>query len=60
MNPEQLWDTTMDPEHRSMYRIQINDAEEADRTFETLMGAEVAPRKKFIQSHAKKVKNLDI
>jgi DNA gyrase subunit B len=60
MNPEQLWETTMDPERRKMYRIQINDAEEADRTFVTLMGAEVAPRKKFIQAHAKKVKNLDI
>ena len=60
MNPEQLWETTMDPEHRKMYRIQITDAEEADRTFQTLMGAEVAPRKKFIQAHAKKVRNLDI
>jgi DNA gyrase subunit B len=60
MNPEQLWETTMDPERRKMYRIQIQDAEEADRTFETLMGADVAPRKKFIQAHAKKVKNLDI
>ncbi|HLG25941.1 MAG TPA: toprim domain-containing protein, partial [Candidatus Gracilibacteria bacterium] len=60
MNAEQLWDTTMDPENRMMYRIHIEDAEEADRTFETLMGPEVAPRKKFIQSHAKKVKNLDI
>lgn len=60
MNPEQLWETTMDPEARMMYRIHIDEAEEADRTFETLMGSEVAPRKKFIQSHAKKVKNLDI
>jgi len=60
MDPVQLWETTMDPERRKMYRIQITDAEEADRTFETLMGAEVAPRKKFIQSHAKKVRNLDI
>jgi DNA gyrase subunit B len=60
MNPEQLWETTMDPERRKMYRIHITDAEEADKTFEMLMGAEVAPRKKFIQAHAKKVKNLDI
>ena len=60
MNPEQLWETTMDPSERMMYRIQIDEAEEADRTFETLMGSEVAPRKKFIQSHAKKVENLDI
>lgn len=60
MNPDQLWDTTMDPETRLMYKIHIDEAEEADRTFETLMGSEVAPRKKFIQSHAKRVKNLDI
>lgn len=60
MNPDQLWETTMDPERRMMYKILIDEAEEADRTFETLMGSEVAPRKKFIQSHAKKVKNLDI
>jgi DNA gyrase subunit B len=60
MNPEQLWETTMDPENRKMFRIHIADAEEADKTFETLMGSEVAPRKKFIQSHAKRVRNLDI
>ncbi len=60
MNPEQLWETTMDPEKRIMYRINITDAEEAEKTFDTLMGAEVMPRKKFIQAHAKKVKNLDI
>jgi DNA gyrase subunit B len=60
MNPEQLWETTMNPEQRVMYKISIQDAEEADRVFETLMGAEVLPRKKFIQSHAKRVKNLDI
>jgi DNA gyrase subunit B len=60
MNPEQLWETTMDPQRRLMYKITIEDAEDADRVFETLMGAEVLPRKKFIQSHAKKVRNLDI
>lgn len=60
MNPEQLWETTMNPEVRQMRRIHIDDAEEADRTFDMLMGAEVLPRKKFIQAHAKKVQNLDI
>ncbi|MBD3328726.1 DNA topoisomerase (ATP-hydrolyzing) subunit B [Candidatus Peregrinibacteria bacterium] len=60
MNPDQLWETTMDPEQRTMYRITIEDAEEADRTFDMLMGSEVMPRKKFIQAHAKKVENLDV
>ena len=60
MNPEQLWETTMDPENRSFYQVNITDAERADAVFDTLMGSEVAPRKKFIQAHAKKVKNLDI
>jgi DNA gyrase subunit B len=60
MNPEQLWETTMDPSVRSMYRVTIEDAERADSVFDTLMGSEVAPRKKFIQAHAKSVKNLDI
>lgn len=60
MNPEQLWETTLDPQRRMMYKVNIVDAEDADRVFETLMGAEVLPRKKFIQAHAKKVKNLDI
>ncbi len=60
MNAEQLWETTMDPETRTMLRVNIDDAERADYVFETLMGSEVASRKKFIQTHAKKVKNLDI
>ncbi len=60
MNPEQLWETTMNPEKRIMLRVSIDEAERADRVFDTLMGAEVMPRKKFIQAYAKKVQNLDI
>ncbi|TRZ77977.1 DNA topoisomerase (ATP-hydrolyzing) subunit B [bacterium] len=60
MNATELWDTTMDPEHRIMLQVSINDAEEADKVVETLMGPEVGPRKRFIQTHAKSVKNLDI
>ena len=60
MNPEQLWDTTMDPEKRVMKQVSIDDAEDADQVFDILMGDEVAPRKAFIQTHAKSVKNLDI
>jgi len=60
MNPEQLWETTMDPEKRFLYQVKVEDAERADKVFDTLMGSEVLPRKKFIQAYAKKVKNLDI
>ncbi len=60
MNPEQLWETTMDPKNRMMKRVTIEDAELANEVFEILMGDEVAPRKKFIQTHAKSVSNLDI
>jgi DNA gyrase subunit B len=60
MNPEQLWETTMDPANRVLKQVTIKDAKEADKIFDILMGDEVAPRKRFIQTHAKKVKNLDI
>ncbi|KUK49827.1 MAG: DNA gyrase subunit B [Parcubacteria bacterium 33_209] len=60
MNPEQLWETTMNPEQRVLLQVKIEDAVEADRTFDILMGKEVAPRKKFIQTSAKSVKNLDV
>ncbi|HEB01494.1 MAG TPA: DNA gyrase subunit B, partial [Candidatus Portnoybacteria bacterium] len=60
MNPRLLWETTMDPERRTMKKVNIKDIEEADRIFDILMGSEVLPRKKFIQTHAKEVRNLDI
>jgi DNA gyrase subunit B len=60
MNPEQLWETTMDPERRKMMRVTIWDAQKADETFKILMWDEVPPRKRFIQSRAKSVQNLDV
>ncbi len=60
MNPDELWETTMNPENRILLQVKIEDAKEADHIFDVLMGKEVFPRKKFIQVHAKKVKNLDI
>jgi len=60
MNPEQLWETTMDPKQRKMGRVHILDAEKADEVFRTLMGEDVPPRRRFIQSRAKHVMNLDI
>ncbi|MDD3285029.1 MAG: DNA topoisomerase (ATP-hydrolyzing) subunit B [Patescibacteria group bacterium] len=60
MNPEQLWSTTMDPAKRIVKQVTIEDAAKADQIFDMLMGDNVAPRKNFIQTHAKKVENLDI
>jgi DNA gyrase subunit B len=60
MNPQQLWETTMDPANRTLLLVTIEDAAEADRTFDMLMGAAVPPRRRFITTHARDVRNLDV
>jgi len=60
MNPEELWETTMNPQNRILLQVTIENAREADKIFDVLMGKEVLPRKRFIQTYAKKVRNLDI
>ncbi|MCL0100401.1 hypothetical protein M1N80_01125, partial [Peptococcaceae bacterium] len=60
MNAEQLWDTTMNPANRTLFKVSLNDALKADEIFSMLMGDKVEPRRKFIQKNAKYVKNLDV
>jgi DNA gyrase subunit B len=60
MDANQLWDTTMDPEHRTLLQVTLDDAVAADRLFSVLMGDDVPSRKQFIESNAKYVQNLDV
>jgi DNA gyrase subunit B len=60
MNPDQLWETTMDPDKRTLLQVTLEDGEIANNIFTVLMGTEVEPRREFIQKHAKDVRRLDI
>jgi DNA gyrase subunit B len=60
MNAEQIWETTMDPSSRTLLQVSVEDAVESDKTFDMLMGSEVAPRRRFITTNAAAVRNLDI